>query len=175
MCIISIILKSNDDLQEVIIQTSIYIYKQDLLNLIYEIKNHQQEPVMNIVQVGAPNYIISTLNHSVSTPLRQIDLNLLQSKVFRRVYSEKRAIYFRKLPEIVDNLLPNLKQSYQINKTLQQLKRTDIAVVPIELKNLGKEFVLALLGPLSEDQKKLIKEVTLVLKQHYEPKFSHFS
>ena len=102
-------------------------------------------------------------------PLKKIEIDLLQTPVLRRVYIEKKAIYFKKVPELVAGLIPIVKQQNQIREILNQLGITDVAAIPIEL-NLSKnyqEYILAVLGPLDDQQKKFIKDVTGELMNYY--------
>ena len=161
--------ESKDVPEDKVIQSSSFIYKNDLLNVIYEVKKSSDKPILKVLHIGAPPQIIDILSHSVSVPLRQIEIDLLQTPVLRRVYTEKKAIYFRKVPELIAALLPDVKQQYQARELLKQLNITDIATIPIDINDNGstREYILAVLGPLDDEQKKFIKDVTNELMDHF--------
>ena len=161
--------ESKDALEDKVVQYYSFIYKNDLLNVIYEVKKTTDKPILKVLHIGAPPQIIDILSHSVSVPLRQIEIDLLQTPVLRRVYTEKKAIYFRKVPELIAALLPDVKQQYQARELLKQLNITDIATIPIDINDNGstREYILAVLGPLDDEQNKFIKDVTNELMDHF--------
>ena len=164
--------ESNDTIDDKVIQMSSFIYKSDLLNVIYEVNSSKTKPIAKIAHIGAPNQVIDVLSHAVTVPLKQIEIEIEKTPVLRRVYAEKKSIYFRKIPELVGGLLPEVKYQQQIRMVLKQLGITDVAVIPfdISLQNQKKEFILAVLGPLDDDQKKFIKEVTQEFTNYYNSK-----
>ena len=146
-----------------------FIYKNDLLNVIYEINDSSNSAIGKITHIGAPGQVIDILSHSVSKPLRQIEIKIDQTPVLRRIYSEKKSIYFRKIPELVAGLIPDIKYQHQATMILRELGITDIAAIPVIINSpkLKKEFILAVLGPLDEDQKQFIKNVVKEFTEYY--------
>jgi len=137
--------------------------------MIYEVNSSTKKPIAKIVHIGSPSQVIDVLSHAVTMPLKQIEIDLEQTPVLRRVYSEKKSIYFRKVPELIAGLIPEVKYQQQIKMVLSQLGITDIAVVPILIngKKFQKEYMIAVLGPLNDDQKKFIKEVSQKFANFY--------
>ncbi len=161
--------ESKDDIDDKAIQLSAFIYKNELLNMIYEVNSSANNHIAKIVHIGAPSQLIDVLSHAVTMPLKQIQIDLDQTPVLRRVYSEKKSIYFRKVPELIAGLVPEIKYQQQVKMMLSQLGITDVAVLPIIINstNFQKEFILAVLGPLDDDQKKFIKEVSIEFANYF--------
>lgn len=161
--------ESKDDVEDKATQMSIFIYKNDLLNILYTVSNHQDRHVAKIAHIGAPNQLIDILSHSVTVPLKQIDIDIETTPVLRRVYAEKKSIYFRKLPELIAGLIPDIKHQQQARMILQQLDVTDVAVLPVVITNpkYQKEYILAVLGPLTDEQKQFIKNVSQELTNYF--------
>ena len=161
--------ESKDNLDEKVIQMGNFIYKNDLLNVIYEVSNTSNPVVAKITHIGAPSQIIDVLSHSVSVPLKQIEINIEQTPVLRRVHAEQKSIYFRKIPELVAGLIPDIKYQHQTMTILKGLGITDIAALPVTISNpkYNKEYILAVLGPLDDDQKQFIKNVANELTNHF--------
>ena len=125
------LLESKDEVEEKATQMSIFIYKNDLLNILYNVSNNNNHAIAKITHIGAPNQVIDILSHSVTVPLKQLEIDLEKTPVLRRVYAEKKSIYFRKLPELIAGLIPEIKYQQQARMVLQQLGITDVAVVPV--------------------------------------------
>ncbi len=161
--------ESKDDIDDKAIQMSVFIYKNDLLNVLYEVNSFNNNPIARINHIGAPNQVIDILSHSVTVPLRQIEIEVDKTPVLRRVYAEKKSIYFKKLPELIAGLVPDVKYQQQAKSVLNELGITDVAAVPVDVNNSThkKEYILAVLGPLDDEQKKFIKDVALEFTKHF--------
>lgn len=161
--------ESKDGIDDKAVQMSVFIYKNDLLNVLYEVNSSKINPIARINHIGAPNQVIDILSHAVTVPLKQIEIEVEKTPVLRRVYKEKKSIYFKKLPELVAGLVPDVKYQQQAKLILNGLGITDVAAIPVDVTSTAhkKEYILAVLGPLDDDQKKFIKDVALEFANYY--------
>lgn len=163
---------SKDDIDDKAVQMSVFIYTNELLNVLYEVNSSKTNPIARINHIGAPNQVIDILSHAVTVPLKQIEIEVEKTPVLRRVYGEKKSIYFKKLPELIAGLVPEVKYQQQAKSILNSLGITDIAAIPVDVNNSShkKEYILAVLGPLNDEQKKFIKDVASEFTNYYNKK-----
>lgn len=154
------LLESKNDNEEKINQLSNFIFKNNLVNIIYEIE--KSNSIAKIFHIGASNQLIDVLNYSVSSPLRSIEMDLTETPAIKRVYLEKKAIYFRNVPAIASELIPAIKFPQRFNLVLKKMGVSELAVLPLFFQNhaFSKECILVVLGPLSEEQRKFVKEAS---------------
>ena len=89
-----------------------------------------------------------------------LEISVLESAVLRKIYSEDRPMYFKNLPEIVSNIVPQVKVQQRLKLALKKpLKGTsDVSGIPLhqEDKIIG---IIIVFGPLTEMQKKIFKDI----------------
>ena len=143
-----------------------FLQVNDLLNIYFRLSKNSSPPTTRIYQIGAPEQIIMMIRRGLNVSLESIDIKILDMPVLRRVYTEQKNIYFKKVPRLIAGLIPQLHNQRSIEDTLRTLGITDVAVLPI-LNTLDKEVIglLAVLGPLTQEQMKQIKEIVLILQK----------
>jgi hypothetical protein len=66
--------------------------------------------------------------------------------------------------------MPSLKHQNTIIPVLKQLGITDVAVMPVDIENYKKEYILAVLGPLNDEQKQFLKKLTQTFTDYFNKK-----
>lgn len=139
-----------------------YLYKNELLNAVYFVEEKDKnDPFVSLITIGAPKQIIDMINASVNQPIVNMKFSVLEIPVMRRVYKEKKPIYYKRIPDLVSAFIPALPSKKMVNLMLNKFGITDMGLAPvfITLKDHQSIFlILCVLGPLSQDQRLFVKE-----------------
>ncbi|MHA2362425.1 MAG: hypothetical protein ACXAC7_00605 [Candidatus Hodarchaeales archaeon] len=159
-------LQSKNTFKEKILFVATFLRNEEYLNVFYLISTKNETAYARIGAIGAPRQMIDTVQQAIRIPIGEILFPVADTPVLRRVYDEKRRIYFKKLPELFAGLFPDAKVQPKLVDTLHMLGITDVAVIPIFHKdNQPPIAILAVLGPLLPDQLNYLKNVVEILQK----------
>lgn len=138
---------------------------ENMLNIGYIINHKEKIPFAHIGTLGIPEQLIQIMRKSVNVPLEQLEIPVNEIPLLKQAYSEKRHIYFKKVPELIASLLTRTRLQQQIRNTLITLGITDVAISPV-LKGPEKipSLILVVLGPLTQMQLSYIRNIIDILE-----------